>query len=158
MKIKDLLSVEKAVEVKKLELEETKKELQLLQNEVEKFKLMVDMNNKHYSYNELISIKNIYLVNEKHSGINYFAKREEYDTLKYKFVDIYTNDSIVYLNVSDLCDAINGCHKYYYCQPIIKAFPETHIYLDGKVPKILMQKLYYQVNGLDNKVLKKGIM
>lgn len=158
MKFWDLLNIERAIDVKKTELEEIKKELQLLQKEVEEFKLMIDINNKYYSLDELINIENIYLVKEKHSGINYFAKRIEYDTLKYKFVDIYTNESIVYLNVLDLCNVINGYDKYYYCQPIIDAFPETRVYLDGRVPKILIQKLYYQVNGIDNKVLKKGAM
>lgn len=158
MKIKDLLNIEKVIEVKNIELEEKKQELARLRQEAEKLKFMIDLNNKDYRDDELIDINNIYLIKKKKSDVVCFANKIEIAFLKYRFVDIYTNENIAYLSNFELLDALEGNNILYFCKAIREAFPEIRVYPDGKVPKLLIQKLYYQANGVDNKVLKRGII
>jgi len=158
MKIKDLLNIEKAIVVKEFELEESKKELEKLRQEAEQLKLIVDINSSHYNGEDLISIKDMYLFRNKTSNITHFAKKIECEPLNYKFVDIYTGERLTYLNSLELINAKRDNNRTYYCESISEVFPVMRIYLDGMVPKILLQKLYYEVNGIDNKVLKIGVM
>ena len=100
----------------------------------------------------------IYIYLRKKSNVVCFTERVQIAFLKYKFVDIFTNESIGYLTNSELYDEENGCSNLYFCTVAKEVFHEMCVYLDGMVPKMLIQKLYYQVNGIDEKVLKLGAM
>lgn len=158
MKIKDLLNVEKAIAVKTVQLEQAKKELERLRQEAEQLKLITDINSNRYRSEDLIDVNNMYLFRDKASNITHFAKKIECEPLNYKFVDIYTGERLTYLNSLELIGAKRDSDRTYYCEAISEVFPVTRIYLDGRVPKVLIQKLYYEVNDIDNKVLKIGVM
>ena len=98
----------------------------------------------------------MYLLNKKDSDIVCFVNKIKLAEYKYKFVDIYTNEDVRFFTSADLIDMEGDWNILYFCKHIKEAFPETRIYLDGMVPKLLIQKLYYQVNGIDEKKLKLG--
>lgn len=160
MKLKDLLSIDKAIETKNIELAEKKRELEMLRQEVEELKLILDFNNKEYSKEELINITDIYYVKNIHTGVVYFVRKMESKTLDYKFVDIFTDKTLFCFTNSELFTMERGRNRFesYSCKPINVAFSEVCVYLDGMVPKILLQKLYYHANGIDEKVLRIGAM
>lgn len=160
MKIRDLLNIEKAIATKNKELEEKKHELERLRQEAEKLKLIVDINNRQYTEDELINVNNIYIFISKAKGnrVRFVEKRKTKRVFYYDFVDIYTKEFIGTFNSGEIYDIKTGNDHLYFCNELKDAFPETLIYLDGMVPRLLLQKLYYQANGIDEKILKLGTM
>lgn len=158
MRIKDLLNIWKSIVVKENQLRNTKRELEKLREEIEMITSTIDINSDHYKQEDLIYVGNMYLFRDKSSNITHFVQRIEYETFHYELVDIYTGEKVARFTLYGLMDAVNGINKSCYCQSINEFFPITQVYVDGKVPKILIQKLYYEVNNIDNKVLKIGVM
>jgi len=158
MKIRDLLNVDKAIKLKNKELEDKKYELEKLRQEAEELKLIVDFNNKQYSKEELINITDMYYVKNRNTGVVYFATKMVSNVLDYKFVDIFTNETITSFSSYTLSvmESDRNSYELYFCKPINLAFPEVRVYLDRMVPKILLQKLYYQANGIYEKALRLG--
>lgn len=152
MKIRDLFNLEKAIEEKKEELddlkfqlEETKKLLESLQEEQTFIECMIDYNENNMNNNSAllkIDINNTYVYNDK--GINHFVTIKNSMGL-IKLRDILNNDLM--LVYSDERRKL---------KLLVTVYPEILTYMDGNVPLTLLQKLYYESNGIDSKVLKKA--
>lgn len=152
MKIRDLFNLEKAIEEKKEELddlkfqlEETKKLLESLQEEQTFIECMIDYNENNMNNNSAllkIDINNTYRIN--YNGIFHF---------------VTTNSMIGWIHLTDIFNGDVFCiyedekHKL---KLLVTVYPEILTYMDGNVPLTLLQKLYYESNGIDSKVLKKA--
>lgn len=63
---------------------------------------------------------------------------------------------------SEFMDSLTTTEDYvlplFSTKHIKESYPEVNVYLDNMVPKVLLQKLYYRANGIDEKVLKRGML
>lgn len=156
MKIKDLLNIEKSIAEKNIELEEQKQELEKLRLEAEKLKLTIEINNAK-NQDDMIDISNIYLYREIKSDVVLFIKRIE-NVNGYKLIDIFSNKHVRYCDRFEFIDAKFAKAFDFSIEHIKEVYPEVLAYPNGLVPKLLLQKLYYEANNIDEKVLQKALM
>lgn len=132
---KELLDIEKQLNRKKYELEKLKEEAEL-------YELMIKINNENC---DKVDIRDIYVVRVD-DGIHFVKEKFRTDSYyRYHYIDILSGLTI------------HSCVWSYEVnkEPIKKVFPELKAYINGQAPRLLVQKLYYQANGIDTKVLKK---
>lgn len=146
MKIQELLNLDKALKEKKHELEKLRKE-------VEELKLMVEVINKKNS-EDLIDINYVYVLEIADSNTKYFCYRVRRDLCSnIELIDVFSNTRRKsYCTIHDY-----ACSKDKMTY-IKDAIPEVNVYPTGKVPRVLLQRLYYRANGIDEKVLKRGTL
>lgn len=163
MKITDLFNLEKMIKLKKLELELTKQELEKLRKEAEELKLMIEINNKQNS-DDMVDISNVVVID--YCGKKYFAE-EVYEKISitecWRYIDVFSDKEIFhkmegtsisyYFNDND-----EVSNDILWIKKIEHVYPEVNCYPEGKVPKLLLQKLYYEANNIDAKVLKRGVL
>ena len=157
MKIKDLLNVEKAIEAKNIELAEKKQELEKLRQEAKELELMIEINNTK-NQNDMIDISNIFLFRVYKSSVVRFIKTTESFFDGYRIIDIFSNEYIHHCSKSNFIDAKFGRYYAFSVSHIKEVYPEVLAYQNSKVPKLLLQKLYYEANSIDEKVLKRALM
>lgn len=152
MKIQELFHLDKA-------LAEKKQELENLRKEAEELKLIIEINNKEIS-KDLIDITNVYTYQKDRSNVVHFVKKEGI-LVPIKLIDIFSDELLENVNIVDFVGTQYRCcydGLNFTTQHIKEAYPEVNVYSDNMVPKILLQKLYYRVNGIDEKVLKRGAL
>ena len=152
MKIKDLFNLEKAISKKqkelekiRIELEETKKNLKDLQEEQAFIEGMIDYNENSMNDNsELLEININSTYRFRYNGI-------------FQFVTPTISRGCI-----ELTNILNGNIFRIYedevekLELLVNLYPEILTYIDGKIPLTLLQKLYYESNHIDSKVLKKA--
>lgn len=155
MKIQELFHINKALAEKKLELEK-------LRQEVEELKLMIEVNNQEIS-KDLIDITNIYVYQKARSNVKFFVEKKEKNSYPFpvRLFDIFSGEEIEFAYKSDFLRSQRSDlwhNNYFFTIHIKEAYPEVNVYPDNMVPKMLLQKLYYRANGIDEKVLKRGAL
>lgn len=140
MKIQELFQLDKSIAKKKQELEELKLILEVMKKE---------------NSEDSIDINDVYIFKSSNSNTKYFCHKV-FDYPPYrniKLIDIFSNKVVrVYHSFGEF--VFNRDEQTH----IRDVLPEVNVYPTGKVPKILLQKLYYRVNGIDEKVLKRGTL
>ena len=158
MKIQELLNLDKA-------LVEKKQELEKLRKEAEELKLIMEINNKEIS-KDLVDITNIYIYiyQKARSDVKFFVKKKEEKPYPFpvRLFDIFSGEQkeFMYSN-SEFIRSQNPSlwhNSLFFTVHIKEAYPEVNVYPDNMVPKVLLQKLYYRANGINEKVLKRGAL
>lgn len=155
MKIQELFHIDKS-------LKEKKQELEKLRKEAEELKLMIEINNKEIS-EDLIDITNVYVYRKARSNVKLFVEKKEKDIHPFpiRLFDIFSGKQ------KDMCSKTEFMRSQrpdlwprsdFFTLPIKETYPEVNVYPDNMVPKILLQKLYYRANRIDEKVLKRGTL
>ncbi len=166
MKIKDLFNLEQAIHHKNKELRDKKQELEKLKKEAEELKLMIQLNQQENN-TDMIDISNVKVANY-YGKICFVLEKKVLmgDTIWYS-KDLFSGNELFwkYENPSVIgkdyiyMDILNQSTKEISIMGPIEAIcPEVNCYLDKKVPKLLLQKLYYEMNHIDEKMLKKAIV
>lgn len=156
MKIQELFQLDKS-------LKEKKQELENLRQEAEELKLMIEINNKEIS-EDLIDITNVYVYQKARSNVKFFVEKKEKKSYPFpvRLFDIfsgeqkecmYSSSEFMQSQRPDLWPRSD-----FFTLPIKEVYPEVNVYPDNMVPKVLLQKLYYRANGIDEKVLKRGTL
>lgn len=155
MKIQELFHLDKA-------LAEKKQELEKLRQEAEELKLMIEINNKEIS-KDLIDITNVYVYQKARSNVKLFVEKKEKrtDFFPLRLVNIFSSEEVTFCKNSEFMHSQHPGlwpgHNFFTTH-IKEAYPEVNVYPDNMVPKVLLQKLYYRANGIDEKVLKRGAL
>ena len=147
MKIQELFNIDKA-------LEEKRKELEALRQEAEELQMMIDVNTKK---EDTVDISNVYDVT--YENIHYFCQKKEeviISTWVY-FYDIFSDREILCTGKGIFLMCNRNSTVDFSAYPIREVFKEVNVYPNEQVPRLLLQKLYYQVNKIDAKTLKKAI-
>ncbi len=167
MKIKDLFNLEQAIHHKNIELRDKKQELEKLQKEAEELKLMIQLNQQENN-TDMIDISNVKVAN--YYGKICFVLEEERkaftgDTLWYS-KDLFSGKELfwkykhpTFMGEDYIYMVDDGKREEVSIMGPIEAIcPEVNCYFDRKVPKLLLQKLYYEMNHIDEKILEKAIV
>lgn len=148
MKLTELLNIKKALNEAKQELEELNREKVELKQEINELKQEEDLIREMLVFNTQdhqpklnLNINDVYVLKNK-SGVHFVRKKGV--TGYISMHDIFTNGIYV-----------EWCKNVVNLPTVPEVYPEVKVYLDGKVPKLHLQKLYYQANHIDAKVLKK---
>jgi len=160
-KEKELIKKEKELENKLNEIKTQKEMLQKEKESLLKIKEMME-NTNNYDY---IDITNVYVLYK--DGIYSFVELKEEEIVvvsfpdtrmpKYKstLIDIFTNQQ-VYQKISELkiepyenVFEGNRIVDTFSIRPIYKKYHDLLIYVDKKVPRYILQYLYYELNGID---------
>lgn len=153
MKIIELLDVEKAIKIKKQELEELRREVELLNTMIE----------SKTNQEGKVDVSNVYIFRKRGNNVFSFVRRQEMNyTSNYTLYDIFSDELVSVYSQRAFKSVIHNAYSELFLDDYIisikEAFPEVNVYVDGNVPKLLLQKLYYRANGIDEKVLKRGVM
>ena len=93
-----------------------------------------------------------------YKDIHYFCQKQEGPHDWVKLYDIFSGKKIQSCTKFDFLrcnhNSLDGFNAY----PIREFFPEVNVYPNEQVPRLLLQKLYYEANGIDNKILKKSMI
>ncbi len=147
MNLLELLSLKKQIISKRQELDSLKEEVELL-------KLMSKIDKQEIS-KDLIDIENVYLYKERDSNVVYFVRSlKSSSSFNFKLINIFNENDSITMSDDDYYDAIRQYSKIASLVYIKDAFKEILAYPDNKVPKLLLQKLYYKANKLDLKTLR----
>ncbi len=163
MKIRELFQIEKTMMDKNKELQEAKQELENLKREIEELRLTIEINRQKNSAN-LVDIDHLMVVN--YNGKKCFALIQPISSGKYaiwKMVDYFSNQELfLYYTYTANCYSIDGSFlindKVSVLGKAEVVCKELMCYTNQKVPEFLLQKCYYQMNGIDEKVLQKALV
>lgn len=179
---KSFTDVENKLKEKELELSEIdeklsnkKKELELLKKESIELKDYINQNfmEEFKKCDYMVNIKNCYII--EYNGKKYISIRE-HETEHYEYR--YTTLHVEYYTYKDALDVKDMKCSYLfeyryshdtqnmlpqksfgykpdYEEHILNVCPELSIFSDNKVPNTYLKKIYYEINELGNKTLKK---
>ena len=122
---------------------------------------MIEINNKEISQ-DLIDITDVYVYQKARSNVKLFVEKKEKKSYPFpvRLFDIFTGEEKEYMySKSEFMRSQRPDlwhNSFFFTMHIKEAYPEVNVYLDNMVPKVLLQKLYYRANGIDEKVLKRG--
>ena len=167
MKIRELFQIEKTMMDKNKELQEAKQELENLKREIEELRLTIEINRQKNSAN-LVDIDNLIVVN--YNGKKCFALIQPIFSGKHgaiwKMVDYFSNKELFlyYTNTAN-CYSIDGSFGSFLINDKVSILGKAEVvckelmcYTNQKVPELLLQKCYYQMNEIDEKVLQKALV
>lgn len=156
MKIQELLNLDKA-------LAEKKQELERLRKEAEELKLIMEINNKEIS-SDLVDVTNVYVYQKARSDVKFFVEKKEKGSYPFsvRLFDIFSGEQKEFMcSKSEFLRSHRPDlwhNSLFFTVHIKEAYPEVNVYPDNMVPKVLLQKLYYRANGINEKVLKRGAL